>query len=225
MGDWEDDDWEAAAAAAPPPLKPPAAKSKDDKFADEDAGVEEPEEEKHVVVKSQPKKKEEKKWEQEEKAGRKEQDQPLDDPVSEKARQQRLVEQADFEAAKALFGESSGINLATFLPKTVKDFDDFATELIQRFVVPHKGSKNYAALVKALTRKACEPMSSGEIKEVESVVGVVRIDKEKAAKAEAAAKMKNAPKRSLNTGGKSGNSAGLDDYKYGDAGDGDDDFM
>lgn len=30
---------------------------------------------------------------------------PLDDPVAEKLRQQRLVEEADYEAALELFGE------------------------------------------------------------------------------------------------------------------------
>ena len=51
-------------------------------------------------------------------------DMPLDDPLAEKLRQQRLVEQADFVAAKELFGgggDIGGLNLDTFLPKSVKE--------------------------------------------------------------------------------------------------------
>eukprot|EP00955_Chlamydomonas_euryale_P071556 361102-Chlamydomonas_euryale.AAC.2 len=43
-----------------------------------------------------------------------------------------LIEQADYAAAKELFGGGSGINLHTFLPKSVKDFEDFASEIVQQ---------------------------------------------------------------------------------------------
>lgn len=187
------------------------------KFEDEDAGEPEPEK-KFDVVKPQAKKKEVKKWMKDETV----QDKPLDDPVAEKLRRQRLVEEADLAAAKDLFGGGDGgINLDLFLPKSVKDFDDFAATLVNRYVLPHKDSKNFKVLIKAIARKACEPLGSGDVKEVESAVGVVRAEK---VKAENAAKSKSAGKKTLNIG-KSGLSAGLDDYVYDDAGDGDDDFM
>jgi translation initiation factor 3 subunit J len=155
-----------------------------------------------------------------------EDDVPLDDPVAEKLRQQRLVEQADFVAAKELFGgsgDTGGINLDTFLPKSVKEFEDYANAISNKYILGHKDSKNYKMLVKALTKKACEPLSAADSKEVESYVGVVRVEK---TKAEQAAKAKLAPnKKSLQGSGKGGLSVGLDDYQYADAGDGDDDFM
>ena len=151
-------------------------------------------------------------------------DVPLDDPVAEKLRRQRLVEQADFVAAKELFGDTGGINLDTFLPKSVKEFEDYANAIANKFILGHKDSKNYKMLVKALTKKACEPLSAADSKEVEAFVGVVRVEKTKAEME--AAKAKLAPsKKSLQGSGKGGLSVGLDDYQYADAGDGDDDFM
>ena len=47
-------------------------------------------------------------------------------------------------AAKELFGDvGGGVNLDSFLPKTVKDFEDYAQTLANRFVLCHKDSKNY----------------------------------------------------------------------------------
>ena len=80
------------------------------------------------------------------------------------------------------------------------------------------------ALIKALIKQACQPLSATDSKEVESFVGNVRVEKMKEEQAAAAAKAKSVPRKQLNTGGKS-KTAGLDDYIYEDAGDGDDDFM
>lgn len=55
----------------------------------------------------------------------------------------RLVEQADYLAAKDLFGDVGGVNLDGFLPKTVKDFEDYAQTLANRYILGHKDSKNY----------------------------------------------------------------------------------
>lgn len=43
----------------------------------------------------------------------------------------RLVEQADFDAARELFG-ASGKPLEAFLPRDAKDFEDFAAEVVNR---------------------------------------------------------------------------------------------
>ncbi len=80
-------------------------------------------------------------------------------------------------------------------------------------------------LIKALIKSACAPLTATESKEVESYIGTVRVDKTKEEQAAAAAKLKSVPRKQLNTGGGKGKSAGLDDYIYDDAGDGDDDFM
>ena len=79
-------------------------------------------------------------------------------------------------------------------------------------------------MIKALIKQACQPLSASDSKEVESFVGNVRVEKTKEEQAAAAARAKSVPRKQLNTGGKS-KSAGLDEYIYDDAGDGDDDFM
>jgi translation initiation factor 3 subunit J len=55
----------------------------------------------------------------------------------------RLVEQADLAAAKELFGEMGGLNLDSFLPKSLKDFEDYAAKLASKYVLCHKDSKHY----------------------------------------------------------------------------------
>lgn len=116
----------------------------------------------------QPKKKEEKKWMKAEV----EEDTPLDDPLAEKLRRQRqahgrpsnqgnlglqhamsnhandalpcrLVEQADLAAAKELFGDTPGINLDLYLPKSVKDFEEYATAIVNKYVACHKDNRNF----------------------------------------------------------------------------------
>lgn len=231
--DWEDEDWETADIKLNVPAAPVAALEGEtrgaallaaankvdlSKFANEDEGGENDADEKHAVPKPQPKKKEEKKWKETAPV-----DQPLDDPVAEKLRRQRLVEQADYEAARELFGASGVKPLESFLPKSVKDFEDFAAEIANRAVLTHKESKNYKVLIKALLKLVCEPLTSEEAKEVEATAGTIRADKIKAEKAKAAEK--KPAKKSLAGAGK-GSSAGLDDFVYGDdyADDGDD-FM
>ena len=58
-------------------------------------------------------------------------DETLDDPVAEKARRQKLVEQADLEAAKELFGtDGAEVDLSTYNPKSEKEFTKFGLSLI-----------------------------------------------------------------------------------------------
>mmetsp|Transcript_16563 Transcript_16563/g.28392 ORF Transcript_16563/g.28392 Transcript_16563/m.28392 type:complete len:226 (-) Transcript_16563:933-1610(-) len=225
MGDWDDDDWEADNLKLP--TGPAVASSKPnaeaDKFAGEDAdlGTAEP---KHHVPVSQPKKKEEQTWEAKRGEVEQELDTPLDDPLAEKARQQKLVEQADFAEAKALFAEVEQLNLDMCLPKSLKEFEDYAQAIASRYVVIHKDSKTYKGFLKALFKASLVPLSATDCKDVETAVAQSRSDKHKAELAEAAAK--KGTKKSLNLGKGSGNTAGLDDYKYNDAGQDDDhDFM
>jgi len=60
-------------------------------------------------------------------------DEPLDDPIAEKLRRQRLEEEADFRAARDLFG-GGGKGLDDLLPKTLKDFEQYAEQLSGRWV-------------------------------------------------------------------------------------------
>lgn len=219
--DWEQEDWEkedfapvlpgAAAAAAPPKPSEPA-------FEDEDAAPEPPPKAVEHTIQSQPKKKVEKKYDKGEVV-----DVPLDDPVAEKLRRQRLEEEADLRAARETFGSGGGGGgkaLEELLPKTLKDFESYAELLVSKYVAPHATSKNYKGLLKAVLRAAMEPLGADDAKEVEAAVAGVRADKVKAAQAAAASK-KN--KKSINVG-KSGLSAGLDDYVYEGAAGPDDDY-
>lgn len=235
--DWEADDWEAedfkpqlpatttAAAAnleqtAGAALLAKVAEPDMSKFEDEDN--EEPEETREHTIKPQPKKKVEKKY-----AMRGEvvdDDTPLDDPIAERLRKQRLEEEADMRAG--VFGESgaaSAAKLAAMLPKSVKDFEEYADLVVKSFVAPHAANKNYKAFLKALLRAAAAPLSAEDAKEIENAAAAVRADKVKEEKAALAAK--KTTKKSVNVG-RGGGTAGLDDYIYDDAGAGDDfDFM
>lgn len=44
----------------------------------------------------------------------------------------RLVEQSDYESARDLFGASTARPLESYLPKTVKDFEELAAEIVNR---------------------------------------------------------------------------------------------
>ncbi|KAH7624233.1 hypothetical protein Ndes2526B_g01496 [Nannochloris sp. 'desiccata'] len=149
---------------------------------------------------------------------------PLDDPIAEKLRQQRLVEDADYEATMDLFGKS--INLETFVPKSAKDFDDLGKAVAAKYLLPHsKGNAaSYKAGMKALLHAALRPLTASEAKDIETVVAGIRSDKLKAEKAAVGGK-KSTKKATLNLGRDRG-SAGLEDYIYDDAGEGDDfEFM
>ena len=148
---------------------------------------------------------------------------PLDDPIAEKLRQQRLVEEADYEATMELFGKK--IDLDTFVPKSTGDFEDLGKAVAAKYLVPHqKGNQaQYKAGLKALLHAALRPLSAAETKDVETLVAGVRADKLKEEKAAAGGK-KTLKKATLNVG-RSGGSAGLDDFVYDDPLDDDFDFM
>jgi translation initiation factor 3 subunit J len=149
---------------------------------------------------------------------------PLDDPIAEKLRQQKLVEDADYEATMDLFGKS--IDLETFVPKSAKDFDDLGKALAAKYLLPHSkvNAASYKGGIKALLHAALRPLSASETKDIETVVAGIRSDKLKAEKAAIGGK-KSTKKATLNLGRDRG-SAGLEDYIYDDAGDGDDfEFM
>ncbi|KAG2486474.1 hypothetical protein HYH03_014921 [Edaphochlamys debaryana] len=229
LDDWETADIETSLAKpAPAPAKPlPQFETKGEailakingpdnsKFEDEDANFQAPVE--HSVPAPQPKKKEEKKYREE----RAILDEPLDDPVAEKLRRQKLVEQADYEAARELFGDALK-PLDSYMPKTLKEFEDFAAELVSRHVTEHHESKHYKAFIKVLCKLAVEPLGPDEVKDVETALAGVRADKAKKKKEEE--EKKKGVKKTLNMG-KQGLSAGLDDYQYDEPLDNDDDFM
>ncbi|PRW45133.1 Eukaryotic translation initiation factor 3 subunit J [Chlorella sorokiniana] len=228
--DWENED-EVVIPGAPAAAAPePAA----NKFAGEDEGEEEePKWKANVPAPQQvpakvpaPQQAKEKKglskYDESKGVRRTTDDTPLDDPVAEKLRQQRLIEESDFEAAMDLFG-GSGRSLEGFIPKSAKDFDEFGRLVGGVHMLPHAKNAHYKAAIKSFLKTALSAMSAQEVKDVETCVAGIRSDRLKEEKAAQGGK-KTAKKAALNVG-KGGASAGLDDYIYDDAGDGDDDFM
>ncbi len=79
------------------------------------------------------------------------------------------------EAARELFG---GLKpLESYLPKTLKEFEDYANEVVGRAVAGHKDSKHFKAFLKALIKAAIEPISADETKDLETMLAGVRADK------------------------------------------------
>lgn len=98
-------------------------------------------------------------------------DTPLDDPIAEKLRKQRyvtlvvevqqqhlllhnrLIEEADYAATQELFGAT--VDLDAMLPKSAKDFEQFAEALVAKYLLAHCKSPHYKLLVKQVRRCLC----------------------------------------------------------------------
>ena len=79
-------------------------------------------------------------------------DEPLDDPIAEKLRQQRLVEEADYAATMELFGSSR--ELDGFIPKTNKEFEEFGKLVAAKYLMGHASAKGYKGAMKSLLHVA-----------------------------------------------------------------------
>jgi translation initiation factor 3 subunit J len=215
---WEEWDDDAAAPGAAAPAAPAAT------FEGEDAEEEEPRW-KAALPKTQEKKRVESKYD--EARGRKApvDDEPLDDPLAERLRRQRLVEEADFEAAMELF--SDGRSLEGFAPKTPAEFEDFGQLVAVKHLLPlARGGAPppaFKGALKALLRVAMHSLPAADIRELETFVGAARAERIKEEKAAAGGK-KALKKGRLNVG-RSGGAAGLDDFVYDDPLDDEVDFM
>eukprot|EP00262_Sarcandra_glabra_P009114 TRINITY_DN2311_c0_g1_i3.p1 TRINITY_DN2311_c0_g1~~TRINITY_DN2311_c0_g1_i3.p1 ORF type:complete len:199 (+),score=67.00 TRINITY_DN2311_c0_g1_i3:182-778(+) len=121
--------------------------------------------------------------------GKKEKEKPLEvaneelaDPVAEKLRQQRLVEEADYKATTELFGKRSDENsLDNFIPKSESDFLEYA-ELISHKLRPYEKSFHYIGLLKAVMRLSMTSMKAADAKDVASSVSAIANEKLKAEK-------------------------------------------
>lgn len=219
--DWED--WEDEVELKLPAAAPAAAAAVKDvdesKFAGEDEGEEEPAW-KASVPKPEQSKKQPKRYEDRGAAAADEA--PLDDPIAEKLRQQRLVEESDFRNAQELFGSDK--TLDSLAPKSAKEFEEYGRLLAAKYLLAHSRSPQYKSLLKAVLKAALGPLPVQETKDLETTVAGIRADKVKAETAEKAAKAKAGKKKSVNVGSKGG-TAGLDDYQYDAPLDDDYDFM
>ncbi|OVA09481.1 Eukaryotic translation initiation factor 3 subunit J [Macleaya cordata] len=117
------------------------------------------------------------------------------DPVAEKLRQQRLVEESDYKSTKELFGkEGDDKSLDTFIPKSESDFLEYA-ELISHKLRPHEKSFHYIGLLKTVMRLSMTSLKAADAKEVASSITAIANEKLKAEKEANAGKKKTAAKK------------------------------
>ncbi|KAK5805186.1 hypothetical protein E1A91_A09G256100v1 [Gossypium mustelinum] len=115
-------------------------------------------------------------------------EEPLD-PIAEKLRQQRLVEEADFRSTTELFAKKGDIKTVdNFIPKSESDFEEYA-ELISHKLRPYDKSYHYIALLKAVMRLSTTSLKAADAKDIASSITAITNEKLKAEK-EATSKKK-----------------------------------
>ncbi|KAK9678294.1 hypothetical protein RND81_11G201700 [Saponaria officinalis] len=119
---------------------------------------------------------------------------PLD-PVAEKLRQQRLVEEADYKFTTELFGKKGDSKtLDNFIPKSESDFSEYA-ELVSHKLRPYEKSFHYIGLLKAVMRLSMTSLKAADAKEVASSVTAIANEKLKVEKEANAGKKKAGAKK------------------------------
>ncbi|XP_059665716.1 uncharacterized protein LOC132311691 [Cornus florida] len=117
------------------------------------------------------------------------------DPVAEKLRQQRLVEEADYRATAELFAKTGDEkSLDNFIPKSESDFLEYA-ELISHKLRPYEKSFHYIGLLKDVMRLSMTTLKAADAKEVASSVTAIANEKLKAEKEANAGKKKTGAKK------------------------------
>ncbi|KAJ3693966.1 hypothetical protein LUZ60_009446 [Juncus effusus] len=207
MADWEEDDFEPVAPALK--LEPIIKSQWADEDVEEDDVKESWEDEDEPVKETKPEpvvekqaakassKGAAKKGKQAESKPVEVSDDVLSDPVAEKLRQQRLIEEADYKAAAELFKKKGGDDktLETFIPKSESDFEEYA-ELISHKIRPYEKSYHYIGLLKAIMRSAMVNMKAAEAKDIASSVNAISNEKIKLEK-EAGKKKTGSKKKQL----------------------------
>uniref|UniRef100_A0A1D1XI18 Eukaryotic translation initiation factor 3 subunit J n=1 Tax=Anthurium amnicola TaxID=1678845 RepID=A0A1D1XI18_9ARAE len=122
-------------------------------------------------------------------------DEVLSDPIQEKLRQQRLVEEADYKSTAELFAKRDDEKtLDNFIPQSEKDFLEYA-ELISHKLCPYDKSFHYIGLLKAVMRLSITNMKAADAKEVASSITAIANEKLKVEKEAAAGKKKQGAKK------------------------------
>ncbi|XP_076892524.1 uncharacterized protein LOC143544272 [Bidens hawaiensis] len=118
------------------------------------------------------------------------------DPLEEKLRQQRLVEEADYKNTAELFAskKDDAKTIDTFIPKSENDFIEYA-ELISSKLRPYEKSFHYIGLLKHVMRLSMTSLKAADAKEVASSVTAIANEKLKAEKEAAAGKKKTGGKK------------------------------
>ncbi|GJP48613.1 hypothetical protein CLOM_g7904 [Closterium sp. NIES-68] len=191
------DDWDAEDFEPPPVVvaKEPVKSSWEDEEEEEEAP---PPSTTTAAAKPKGEKKKKKAEEKGKEKVEEVDDEVLSDPLAEKLRQQRLVEESDFKATKELFGKKKEAerSLDDFLPKSEADFNEFA-DLIAARITPHSKSFHYVALIKNILRKVEAPLVGKDAKEVSAAAAVIANEKLKAEKEAEKGKKKGAKKQQL----------------------------
>lgn len=122
-------------------------------------------------------------------------EEPLD-PVAEKLRQQRLVEEADYKNTAELFASKKvdDKTIDNFIPKSESDFIEYA-ELISSKLRPYEKSFHYLGLLKNVMRLSMTSLKAADAKEVSSSVTAIANEKLKAEKEAAAGRKKTGGKK------------------------------
>ncbi|KAL2523932.1 Translation initiation factor eIF3 subunit [Abeliophyllum distichum] len=124
---------------------------------------------------------------------------PLD-PVQEKLRQQRLVEEADYKSTTELFTKRDDEKtLDNFIPKTESDFVEYA-ELVAHKLRPHEKSYHYIGLLKDVMRLSMTSLKGADAKDIASSVTAIANEMIKAEKEANVSKKKGAKKKQLHVG-------------------------
>ncbi|KAG9133805.1 hypothetical protein Leryth_018402 [Lithospermum erythrorhizon] len=119
------------------------------------------------------------------------------DPVAEKLRQQRLVEEADYKSTAELFGKKSDEKtIDNFIPKSESDFLEYA-ELISHKLRPYEKSYHYIGLLKSVMRLSMTTLKGTDAKDVASSITAIANEKIKAEKEANAGKKKGSKKKQL----------------------------
>ncbi|KAK6254441.1 Eukaryotic translation initiation factor 3 subunit J - like 1 [Theobroma cacao] len=140
-----------------------------------------------------PKKPESKATVKKEKTAEVAKEEPLD-PVAEKLRQQRLVEEADYRSTAELFAKKGDDKtLDNFIPKSESDFAEYA-ELISHKLLPYEKSYHYIGLLKAVMRLSITSLKAADAKDIASSITAIANEKLKAEK-EATSKKKTGGKK------------------------------
>jgi translation initiation factor 3 subunit J len=94
------------------------------------------------------------------------------DPLKEKQRRQRVVEETDLKHAQEMYGDlSSAGELDSFVPKSTEDFVQFARMLGER--ATHFGSDvHYLDFAKELCRVVAEPLKADDVRQVIATLNV-----------------------------------------------------
>ncbi|VVA94207.1 unnamed protein product [Arabis nemorensis] len=114
------------------------------------------------------------------------------DPIAEKLRQQRLVEEADYRATAELFGaKDEEKSLDMFIPKSESDFLEYA-EMISHRLKPYEVCRILSFFFHGL-----KPYAHGmlDVKDVASSITAIANEKLKAEKEAAAGKKKTGGKK------------------------------